>query len=87
MPQSKGEQTADILRSRLRHGVENGVTAADVRLERVFGSDPVAQAHLMFVAGPSAVRVIRAFGKKGAEDAMLHVKHGHMLMDRHLVPL
>ena len=87
MTQPQSEQMADILGAGLRSRVENGVTAADVSLERVFGSDSIAQAHLMFVAWPPAIGVIGSFRKKGAEDTMLHVKHGHMLVDGDFVPI
>src|ERR1017187_1168856 len=41
----------------------------------------------MLVAGAAAIRVVRAAGEKGAEDAMFHVKHGDMLMNSDLEPL
>ena len=47
----------------------------------------VAQFHIVLVTGPATVGVIRAFGKKSAEHTMLHVKHGHVLMDGDLKPL
>lgn len=47
----------------------------------------IAQANLVLVAGPPAVGLVRARRKHGAEHAMLHVEHRHLLVDDHFEPL
>jgi hypothetical protein len=46
----------------------------------------VAQLHRVPVARPAAIGVIGARRQEGAEHAMLHVKHGHVLMQGDLEP-
>ena len=43
-------------------------------------ADAVFELHLMGVAGPAAVAEVFAFGEEGAEHAVLHVKHRHVLV-------
>ena len=66
--------------------VENGVAAASVGLERELCADTVAELHLVFVAGATAVAVVFPLGEKRAEHAMLHVKQRHVLMEREVEP-
>jgi hypothetical protein len=66
--------------------VENGVSATGIRFERVVGTHSVAQFHFLVVTGTSAIGKIRALREKGAENAMFHMKHRHMLMDNQLEP-
>ena len=76
-----------MLRAGLGQGVEDRVAAADVGLHRVLRPDAVAQFQIVFVTRAAAVGVIRAIGQECAEDAVLHVEHRHVLMDRDLEPL
>ena len=71
----------------LRQGVEHRVAAAGVGLDRVLRAHAVAQLHVVPVAGPAAVGVVGARGEERAEHAVLHVKHGHVLVDGDLEPL
>ena len=71
----------------LGHGVEEGIAAADVGLERVEHAHPVAQLDVVMVARTAAVRLVGARGEEGTVDAMLHVKHGNLLMDHDLEPV
>ena len=71
----------------LRPRVEHGVAAAGVGLERMLQAHAVADLHLMFVARAPAIGVIRPLAQKRAEDAMLHVKHRHVLVNGDLEPL
>src|ERR1035437_36078 len=87
MPHAQGQHARDIIRARLGQRIEDGVAAAGIRLDRVLRAHAVAQLQIVLVAGPAAVRVVRAAGEKSAEDAMLHVKHGHMLVNGDLEPL
>ena len=81
-----GTEFLEISGACLRDGVEEGIPAADIGAEWVLHSDTVAQVDTMGLAGTAAVGVILAFGKEGGEDAVLHVKHRHVLMDRELEP-
>ena len=38
----------------------------------------------MLLTGAAAVGVVMAVGEKGAEQAVLHVEEGHVLVHRHL---
>jgi hypothetical protein len=40
----------------------------------------------MEIAGAAAIRVIGAIAQESAEDAVLHVEHGHVLVNRYLEP-
>ena len=77
----------DIFRAGLRQRIEDRVAAADVRLDRMLRAHAVAQLHVVLVARPAAVRVVRAAREKRAEDAVLHVKHRHVLVNGDLEPL
>jgi hypothetical protein len=49
----------------------------------VLDSNPVSQLHLVLVARASAVCFVRPRREHRAEDAVLHVKHGHVLVHDH----
>lgn len=60
--------------------IVEGVATASVGLEREVGADAVAEVDGVFIARAAAVAVVFAGGKEGAEDAMLHVEEGHVLV-------
>ena len=66
--------------------IEEGVAAADVGLQGVVYADAVAQGDAVLFAGAAAVGEVGAGGKKGGKGAVLHVKHGHVLMKGDLEP-
>ena len=86
IPHAEREQPFHKFRAGLRLRIEHRVAAAGVGLERMLRAHAVAQPHVMRVARPAAVAIIRAAGKKRAEHAVLHVKHRHVLVDRDLEP-
>src|SRR5580704_8133656 len=47
---AEGAHAGDVFRAGLRAGIEDGVAAADIGLERVFRADAVAEQNGMFVA-------------------------------------
>ena len=49
-------------------------------------ANPVAQVNTVFFARPPAICMIRAAREKCRKNAMLHVKHGHMVMQREFKP-
>ncbi len=49
--------------------------------------DPIPHLHLMHVAGATAICLVCAGREDRAEDAMLHMKHRHVLMDDYFKPL
>ena len=49
-------------------------------------TNAVAQVYLVPVAGTTAVGEVGPFGEESAEDAVLHVKHRHVLMQSDLEP-
>ena len=81
-------QVGEILGGGLGFGVEEGVAAADVGDKRV--RFPVAsvccaagvdEVDFVFFAGAAAVVEIFSVGEGVGEDAVLHVEHGHVLME------
>ena len=82
-----GEEPGEVLGGGLGDGVEQGVPAADVGLERVVHADPVAELDVVEVAGPAAVGLVGPGREEGAEDAMLHVEHRDLLVDHDLQPV
>ena len=82
LAESGGFQLGEEFGAGLRDCVEEGIAAADVGAQGVFHSDAVAQAHPMLFARSPAIGEIPAIGHERGEYAVLHVKHGHVLMDR-----
>lgn len=80
------QQTSGVVGTGLSSGVEDRVATAGVGLEGVLGANPVSKSDLVLVAGTPAIPIILAGGKEGAEHAMLHVKHGHVLVERDFEP-
>ena len=70
----------------MRAVVVDGVAATGIGFERELGADAVAQGDAVRVAGAAAIVVVFALGQKRAEDAVLHVKHRHVLVDREIEP-
>ena len=75
VPGSARDHPGQVLGRRLGHGVEQGVPATDVRLERMLDPDPIAELHLMMVARTAAIGRVRPRREERAEDAVLHVEH------------
>ena len=71
----------EILGGALGLGVEDGVAAADVGDEGVRLADAVAEVELMAIAGAAAGAVVFSVRERVGEDAVLHVEHGHVLVD------
>ena len=80
------EEAGDVVGAGLGAVVVNGVAAAGVGFEGEFGADAVAEGDAVGVAGAAAVAVVFALREKRAEDAVLHVKHGHVLVDGDVEP-
>ncbi len=75
------EEAREVFGGGLGDGVVERVAAADIGLERVFHAHAVAELDQVGVAGASAVGFVSAWGEEGAEDAVLHMEHRHVLMD------
>ena len=86
IPQAEREEVRHKFRAGLRERVVERVATAGVGLEWMLGTDAVAEADVVFVAGAAAVRVVGAGREERAENAVLHVKHRHVLVNRHLEP-
>ena len=80
------EQAGDVVGAGLGPVVVNGVATAGIGFEREFGADAVAQRDDVGVARAAAVAIVFAGREKRAEDAVLHVKHGHVLVNREVEP-
>jgi hypothetical protein len=66
----------------LRPGVKDGVATTDVCPDRVSFADPVANGDPVAVTGTAAGEMVFTLGKEGGENAVLHVKHGDVLVKR-----
>jgi hypothetical protein len=62
--------------------VEEGVPATDIRLQAVKLADAVTKMDDMLLTRPPAIFIRGAAAEEGAENAVLHVKHGHVLVKR-----
>src|SRR5262245_58113808 len=87
MTRAQRQHAIDKLGPGLSDSIENRVTATRIGFQRMLRADAVAKLDMMFVTRASAICEIGSLGKKRAEDAMLHVKHRHVLMDCDLKPL
>jgi len=76
-----------VLGASLRAAIEDCVAAAGICFDGMLRAGTVPQPDLARVAGSPTIGIIGAFGDKSAEDAVFHVKHGHVLMQRDLKPL
>jgi len=86
MPQTQVEQPLHIFRACLGGAVKHGVAASGIGLEDVVGVGAIAQFHFMGFARPPAVGEVRSLREEGAEDAMFHVEHWHVLVDGDFQP-
>ncbi len=82
--QAHGPHLGDELRGGLGEGVVERVAAADVgnkRMGEAHAAARFAEVDAVGVAGAAAVAEVFAVGEHVGEDAVLHVEHGHVLMD------
>jgi len=80
------EQFGDDFGGGLGDCVEESVAAAHVGGEGMFHAEAVAQLDLVGVTGATAIRFVRAGRQNRAEDAVLHMEHGHVLVDDDFEP-
>ena len=64
----------------LRFGAEYGVAAADVGHDRMRAPTDITNGDAMLFAGTAAILVARAGGEEAAEDAVLGVEDGQVLV-------
>src|SRR5262249_3317639 len=64
----------------LRFGSEYGIAAPDVSEDRMSAARGVLQCEHVFFAGPAAIAVTGAGGQKAAEDAVLGMENGQVLI-------
>ena len=64
----------------LRFGAEDGVAAADIGHHGMRAARGVAQRHAVLFAGAAAIAIAGAGGEEAAEDAMLGVEDGQVLV-------
>mmetsp|Transcript_34413 Transcript_34413/g.97597 ORF Transcript_34413/g.97597 Transcript_34413/m.97597 type:complete len:211 (-) Transcript_34413:2093-2725(-) len=78
------DQGVEVFGRRLGLGVEDGVSATHVGQHPMILAVLVAEVEGTFLARVPAVLVIVAIGQEAAEDTMLRVENGQMLMGDHL---
>jgi len=67
--------------------VEESVATTHIGSERVLHSHAIAEVNAVFLAGSAAIGVVCAIGHEGGENAVLHVKHRHVMVDRQFDPI
>ena len=85
--QAGGEELLEEAGTGLGATVEEGVAAANIGLEAVKLADAVFQMNDVLFARATAVFVGGAGAEEGAEHAMLHMKHWHVLMEGEFQPV
>ena len=78
------EPQLEVLCSHLRFSPEDRIAAPHIRHHRVPPSGFILERHTVRFTRVPAVGVVGASGQKAAEDAVLGVKHGKMLIDHDL---
>ena len=86
IPHTQSKEALQIFGSRLSSVVIDSVAAACVGLEWQFGTHAVTQRNGVFVARSATIVIIFPFRKKCAENAVLHMKHWHVLVYRKIKP-
>jgi hypothetical protein len=71
----------------LCNGIEEGVPASDIGTEWMLHADTILEMNPVGLAGTTAIGMIFALGEECREDAVLHMKHRHVLVDGQLKPL
>ena len=71
----------------LRGSVEQCVATSEVCTQGVFNTAAVSQQNGVGLTGSAAIRVIVPIRKQGAEQAMLHMKERHVLVQHDLQPI
>src|SRR5439155_17569710 len=74
------EPQLEVFCANLRLGPKDRVATAHIRHDRVHPSGFILQRHTVRFAWVATVGVISASGQKAAEDTVLGVKHGEMLI-------
>jgi hypothetical protein len=82
--QPRRQQIGQSLHTTLGSAIEQGVATPQVGPQRMVDTTAIAQAHHMVLTGATAIGVVVPLREKGTEQAMLHVKQGHVLMQGHL---
>lgn len=80
-------EIVEIGGSALRGGMKEGIAASDIGTERVLHANSVTQVDAVLLAGATAIRMVGAFRQKCSEHAMLHMKHGHVMVKGEFEPL
>ena len=80
------EKTRQVGNPGLGAGIEDGIAATDIGPDGVGFADAVADGDAVAVAGAATGEVVFSLGKKGGEDAVLHMKHRNVLMEGELKP-
>ena len=86
MAEARGEELGEEASAGLGAAVEESVAAANIGLQAVELADAVAEVDGVFLARASAVLVGSAGAEEGAEYAVLHVKHRHVLVEGEFEP-
>src|SRR5215471_5224624 len=84
VPKPSIEPQLEVFGASLRLGPEDRVTATHIRHDGVHPSGFVLERHTVRFTRMPAVGIVGAGGQEAAEDAVLHVKHGEMLIDNDL---
>src|SRR5262245_59662327 len=84
VPNPSTEPQLEVFYANLRLGSEDCVAATHIRHDGVHPSGFVLERHTVRFTRMPAVGIVSASGQEAAEDAVLCVKHGEMLIDNDL---
>src|SRR5262245_47751095 len=84
VPNPSIEPQWEVFCANLRLGSEDRIAATYIRHDGVHPSGFVLERHTVRFTRMPAVGIVSASGQEAAEDAMLRVKHGEMLIDNGL---
>ena len=84
MTHAGSQKHRDRLSGCLCRAVEQRVATAQISPQRVFGAAAVAQQNCVLLAGATAIGVVVPLGEKRAEQAVLHMEEGHVLVEGEL---
>ena len=82
-----GAKSLEIFGASLGHGIEDSIAATSVGLERMLRADAVLELDIVGIAGAATISIVGAFGEERAENAVLHVEHGHVLVQGDFEPV
>ena len=84
--QSGGKESPQVRYAALRAGIENRISATHIGADGMGLAYPVSHRDAVTVTRAATGEVILALGEEGGKNAVLHMKHGDVLVEGELKP-